>query len=103
MGQSAAGLPSSAVLCHTGVSGVMSAQGGGIGEAIGSKAEMGDNQSQNAEQQLRERELPGYVSSGKERKKEMEKKVIVKYYFLQSILGEGISGRADTVTTGYRK
>lgn len=28
----------------------------------------------------------------------MEKKVIVKYYFLQSILGKGISGRADTVT-----
>lgn len=49
MGQSSAGLPASAVMCHTGGSGMMSAQQRGVGEAIGSKAEMGDNQSQNAE------------------------------------------------------
>lgn len=48
-GQSSAGLPASAEVCHTGGSGVTSARQGGMGEAIGSEAEMGDNQSQSAE------------------------------------------------------
>lgn len=47
--QSSAGLPASAAICHTGGNGMMSAQQIGMGEAFGRKAEMGDNQSQNAE------------------------------------------------------
>lgn len=91
MGQSSAGLPASAEVCHTGGSGVTSARQGGMGRplAVKQKWEIIKARMQSS-RWGRERErcghvlnVPGYAGSSEERKKEMEKKITVKYDFLQ--------------------